>query len=179
MLTRDKCGLLVVDVQGSLALNVHNSSGVLLNIERLIQCCKLLQIPIIWFEQYPKGLGKTVESIASLLPDYPRFEKQHFNALSEPEIAKAIKDSGRTQWLVTGIEAHICVYQTVRGLLARNYDVEVVTDAISSRAEFNVEIAKQKLLQHGAQHTSVEMAVYELLEQAGTSEFKSILPIIK
>jgi nicotinamidase-related amidase len=113
------------------------------------------------------------------LPNYPRFKKQHFNALSEPEIEKAIKDSGRTQWLVTGIEAHIFVYQTVRGLLARNYDVEVVTDAISSRAEFNVLFAKQKLLQHGAQHTCVEMAVYELLEQAGTAEFKSILPLIK
>lgn len=179
MLTRDKCGLIVVDVQGSLALNVHNSDNVLSNIERLIQCCEILQIPIIWFEQYPKGLGKTVDSIASLLPNYPRFEKQHFNALCEPEIEKAIKDSGRTQWLVTGIEAHICVYQTVRGLLAHHYDVEVVTDAISSRAEFNVEVAKQKLLQHGAQHTCVEMAVYELLEQAGTAEFKSILPIIK
>ena len=98
MLTRDKCGLIVVDVQGSLALNVHHSDNVLSNIERLIQCCKILQIPIIWFEQYPKGLGKTVDSIASLLPNYPRFKKQHFNALSEPEIEKAIKDSDRTQW---------------------------------------------------------------------------------
>lgn len=179
MLNTDNCGLVVVDVQGTLALNVSHSDTVLTNIQRLIQCCKVLSIPIIWLEQYPKGLGRTIDEISSLLTDVPVYEKQHFNGLREANIADAIKTSGKKQWLVTGIEAHICVYQTVCGLLELDYHVEVVTDAISSRAASNVELAITKMANRGVQLTSVEMAVYELLQQAGTPAFKAILPLIK
>ena len=179
MLIHDRCGLIVVDVQGTLALSVYNSDKVIANIQRLIQCCQILNIPIIWLEQYPTGLGRTVEDISSLLVNIPCYEKKHFNALLEPSIENAIKDSGKTQWLVTGIEAHICVYQTVCGLLERHYEVEIVTDAITSRALSNVELAVEKMSDEGAKQTSVEMAVYELLKRASTPEFKAILPIIK
>lgn len=179
MLNADSCGLIVVDVQGTLALNVSRSDNVLNNIQRLIQCCQVLNIPIIWLEQYPQGLGRTVDAIASLLTDVPVYEKQHFNGLREPQIADAIGNSGKYQWLVTGIEAHICVYQTVCGLLDHDYYVEVVIDAVSSRAFSNVELSITKMANRGAQLTSVEMAVYELLQQAGTSTFKTILPFIK
>lgn len=179
MLVPEKCGLIVVDVQGSLALNVSNSAVMIANIERLIKCCQILHMPIIWLEQYPKGLGSTVNSIASLLAQNPRHEKVHFNALLEHDVEQSINDSTATQWLVTGIEAHICVYQTVCGLLERHHHVEVVTDAISSRNATNVQLAINKMNSLGAQLTSVEMAVYELLLKAGTPEFKAILPIIK
>ncbi|MEH6443789.1 MAG: isochorismatase family protein [Oceanospirillaceae bacterium] len=178
MLKRKKCGLLLVDVQGDLASMVHNSEQLINRIQVLVQCCEILELPIIWLEQYPQGLGKTVPSISRYLSGAP-LEKVHFNALSETHIKDAILQSRCEQWLVAGIEAHICVYQSVLGLLEQQMHVEVVSDCVSSRTAANVDLALTKMQHYGAKLTSVEMAVYELMEQAKTATFKDILPIIK
>ncbi|MGB0835184.1 MAG: hydrolase [Psychrobium sp.] len=179
MLERENCGLMIVDVQGTLARKVIGSDEIITNIARLAQCARILDLPIIWLEQYPQGLGATVEEISELLDEIPCLEKSHFNAMAEPDIVEAIASTNRLQWLVTGIEAHICVYQTVSSLLAENYHVEVVSDGVSSRKNSNRELALSKMSQLGAKQTSVEMAVYELLKKAGTDTFKKILPLIK
>jgi nicotinamidase-related amidase len=178
MLQKNKCGLLLVDVQGELASMVHNSEQLINRIQVLIQCCKILELPIVWLEQYPCGLGKTVPSISQYLSGAP-LEKTHFNALSEEHIKNAIEQSNCQQWLVAGIEAHICVYQSVLGLLEQQLQVEVVSDCVSSRAVADVDLALTKMQSCGAKLTSVEMAVYELMTEAKTAIFKKILPIIK
>jgi len=179
MLNQDKAGLIIVDVQGKLARMVHESETLLSNIQVLIQGCQILKLPIIWLEQNPQGLGQTVPELRELLKDYQPLEKYTFNACDSRSFIKTITESGVQQWLVCGIEAHICLYQTALGLLSKNYDVEVVVDCISSRSKANVDLALTKLQINGASLTSLEMCLYELVKDSRTEEFKQILPLIK
>jgi len=180
MLSKENCGLIVVDIQGSLARIVQNSDIFIANTRKLIQCCKLLSIPVIWLEQNPQGLGDTIPEISELLSDSITVnEKTHFNALFEESIKKVINDTKKKQWLVAGIEAHVCVYQTVIGLLSEGFETEVVTDCISSRAQSNIDVAVEKMQRQGANITSLEMCVFELMRDAKSAEFKQVLSVIK
>jgi nicotinamidase-related amidase len=114
-----------------------------------------------------------------LLANEKVFEKNTFNALLNTDIEKHVTQLGKRQWLVAGIEAHICVYQSAMGLKQRGFEVEIVTDCISSRAQHNLDLAINKMAQQNIAMTSLEMCVYELMQEAGTTEFKQILPIIK
>lgn len=178
MLQQDNCGLVVVDIQGKLASMVLDN-GYIEQTRKLIQACQMLSMPIIWLEQYPKGLGHTISEIAELLEGIEHFEKLSFGGMQDPTIKKAIQATGRKQWLVCGIETHICVYQTVRGLLADKMTVEVVTDCVSSRSQANLDLGLAKTAALGAGHTSFEMAVYELMKGSDNPQFKSILPLMK
>lgn len=179
MLEKENCGLVLVDVQGSLARMVHNSESMVTQTQKLLKCCQLLSIPIIWLEQYPKGLGATIPELSELMVGNTVNEKIHFNALYEGAIKDKIINSAKQQWLVVGIEAHICVYQTVLGLLNEGLEVEVVSDCISSRLQSNVDIALTKMRDNGASITSVEMCIYELMKNAKVDTFKDVLSIIK
>ncbi len=179
MLHKEKTGLIIVDVQGKLARIVHESETVLGNIQKLIQGCQILNLPIIWLEQNPQGLGKTVPELRAHLKNFQPLEKFTFNACDSSSFIQAIAESDIQQWLICGIEAHICVYQTSLGLLSRDYVVEVVSDCISSRSKANIDLALKKLQKHGASLTSVEMCFYELIKDARKEEFKRILPLIK
>ncbi len=178
MLQQESTGVILVDVQGKLAQMVHESKTVISNIARLIEGAKILELPIIWMEQYPKGLGKTVDEISSLLADYKPIEKFTFSGYADANVRKAIVDSGRKQWLLCGIETHICVYQTALDLLANGFDVEVVQDCVSSRQAENIELAGNKLQSKGVGLTNIEMCLYELLKSSNHSKFKEILKII-
>ncbi len=114
-----------------------------------------------------------------LLEPNQALEKTTFNACESSSFEKAITESGVQQWIVCGIEAHICLYQTALGLLSRDYHVEVVTDCISSRSKANKDLAINNLQKNGASLTSVEMCLFELLKDARKEEFKQILPLIK
>jgi nicotinamidase-related amidase len=179
MLEQEDCGLIVVDVQGSLARIVQHSDLLIDNTRKLIQCCELLSLPVIWLEQNPKGLGATVPELSELMGESAINEKIHFNALCEEPIKKAIKSTNRKRWLVVGIEAHICVYQTVLGLLNEKYEVEVVSDCISSRLQSNIDLALLNMRERGANITSLEMCVFELLKSAKVDSFREVLSIIK
>jgi nicotinamidase-related amidase len=179
MLKIAECGLLVVDVQGKLARMVEHSEQIIANTEKLIKCSQKLDLPIVCLEQNPAGLGKTVPELAELLPANVFYEKHHFNGLQEPTIRDAVTQTGRTHWLVAGIEAHICVYQTVLGLLQQHLTVSVVSDCISSRVQTNIDLALNNMQNHSVNITSVEMAVYELLSSSRHGSFKEILNIIK
>lgn len=179
MLVQEKTGLIIIDVQGKLARMVHNSEKLTDNLEKLIRGCQLLSIPIIWAEQNPKGLGATIPEIEKLFQDQKPIEKFSFNALDNETFKQAIIDSGRKQWLICGIEAHICVYQTAIGLLAYNFEVEIVANCISSRSEESIVIALQKLQHKGASVTNVEMCLYELVKDSRREIFKEILTLIK
>ena len=179
MLLKEDCGLILVDVQGSLARIVQNSDLFIANTKKLIQCCKLLSIPVVWLEQNPKGLGVTIPEISELMSDSTVNEKVHFNALFEESIKEVIKATDKKRWLVAGIEAHICVYQTVFGLLHEGFKVDVVSDCISSRLQSNIDLALIKMRDNGASITSLEMCIYELIKSAKINNFRDILSIIK
>jgi len=172
-------GLLVVDIQGKLARMVQKSELYIQNTSKLVRCVKLLSVPIICIEQNPKGLGETVPEIANLLLDVPLFTKLNFNALNETSIREAIKSSGKKKWLVVGIEAHVCIYQTVLGLLQEGYEVEVVSDCLSSRLQSNIDLALINMREAGAKITSLEMCIFQLMQTCELKQFKSVLSVIK
>ncbi|WP_281559459.1 isochorismatase family protein [Thalassomonas sp. RHCl1] len=179
MLEKENCGLILVDIQGSLARMVQHSELFLANTKKLLQCSKLLAMPVIWLEQNPKGLGATVPEIVELMKGADAIEKFHFNAMCEPQVNKAIKATGRQEWLVAGIEAHICVYQSVLGLLNEGFKVDVVSDCISSRLQSNIDLALIKMRDSGARLTSLEMCIFELMKTSKIENFRKILSIIK
>ena len=179
MLTSKNTGLVVIDIQGNLAQQVFQSEALLHNILTLIKGAKLLALPIIHVEQAPLKLGNTVKSLADELTHYPLISKHTFDACEEASFTRALQESDRENWLVCGIEAHVCVYQSVRGLLNLGYQVELVSDAISSRTHENKSLAMEKLTALGANITGVEMALFELVKDCRLPEFKALLPLIK
>jgi nicotinamidase-related amidase len=178
MLIRDDAVLVVVDVQGKLARLMHEAEALFDQLSRLIRGARALDLPIIVTEQNPDGLGPTIPELAPLLPP-ERIAKRAFSCGGEPAFLAALEATGRRQVLVAGIEAHICVYQTAADLASRGYEVEVVSDAVSSRTAANRAVGLERMRQAGARVTSVEMALFELLGAADGDAFKAILRIVK
>ncbi|MDM5127825.1 hydrolase [Aeromonas salmonicida] len=179
MLTASTTGLLVVDIQGKLARLVEESSALIANSARLVQGAQALGLPVVWLEQNPDKLGPTVPELQPLQSCAPVLTKFSFGALGEPAVAAALARIGRRHWLVCGIEAHICVYQTVLGLLGSGADVSLVVDAVSSRSAANRDLAIAQLATRGARLTSVEMCLYELLGDCRHPAFRPLLALIK
>ncbi|MFB9079180.1 hydrolase [Flavobacterium procerum] len=179
MLQLENTGLIVIDVQGKLARIVNESNRMITNIEKLIRGSQILSLPIIWAEQNPKGLGDTVPELKELLKNNHSIEKFYFNALDNEEFKEAILKTKRKQWIVCGIETHICVYQTILGLLENGFEVEIAADCVSSRSKENSEMALAKLQNCGACLTNVEMCLYELMKSSKNENFKEILNLIK
>lgn len=179
MLSKEQTVFVLVDVQGKLAKIVHESEALLENLQNLIKGLKILEIPIVWLEQYPQGLGPTNERLTELLEGFKPIPKITFDACKNPTFIEAMKKTGRSQVLIAGIETHICVYQTAMGLKALGYEVQAVADAVSSRTLANKEIGLEKMKSAGIPLTSVEMAIYELMETGEGENFKQILKILK
>jgi nicotinamidase-related amidase len=130
-------------------------------------------------EQYPQGLGPTVSEITRLLPEVKPITKVSFSCCQEAAFPAAMEASKRKQVLLTGIEAHVCVYQTALDLLSGGYEVQVVADCVSSRAPFNRDIGLNRICAAGGSATSVETALFELLRVAKGDKFKEISKIVK
>ena len=171
--------LLVIDVQGKLARLVHEPDTIIKNIQILTQGMKLLGVPAILTEQYPAGLGRTIDELRPFVSDLPLHEKLTFSCFADSSTQKAVIDSHRTDIIVCGIEAHVCVYQTVQDLLRHGYHVHVITDAISSRSESNLHLAIRKMESMGAVLSSTEMILFELLHTSGTETFKAISKLVR
>ncbi|MFG0774164.1 hydrolase [Vibrio plantisponsor] len=179
MLNKENSGLIIVDVQGKLARLVSNSDVVISNCAKLIQGAQVLGLPIIWLEQNPEKLGQTVNELRALLIDHSPIAKFTFDAYRDPNFVEAIKTSGKTSWLICGIEAHICVYQTAVHLKNIGFEVNLVSDCVSSRDQSNKDLAIHKLAGSGVDITGLEMCLYELVEDCRAPEFKKILNLIK
>jgi nicotinamidase-related amidase len=179
MLTTAHSLLLVIDVQGKLADLAWRSEMIQKNVGVLIEGSKVLKIPVVATEQYPKGLGSTIESIATLLGNAPVIEKDSFSCCGAHEFQFKLTELHKTDIIVCGIETHVCVYQTVRDLLALGYNVHLVTDAVSSRTEENWKLGVRKCETLGAKLTSTEMILFELLQVSGTEQFKAISKLVK
>lgn len=179
MLNKEDTVFVLVDVQGNLAGLVHDKQTLFSNIQKLIKSFQVLDIPIIWVEQTPDAIGETIVQIASLIPELKPISKTTFSAAKNAEFMAALKKTGRKQVLVAGIESHVCVYQTAVDLHQQNYDVEIVSDAVSSRTQSNKQIALLKMQNKGLSLSSTEMALFELIGDAQSKEFKQIIKIIK
>lgn len=178
MITVENSALMIVDVQGKLAEQVQGSSELLNNLSILIQGAKLLSIPIVWVEQLPDKLGSTHPEVSQHLSG-KAFEKSTFSAWSNNEIRSEIENINRRNWIVAGIECHICVYQTVRELLKMHYKVHVVNDAVSSRKLENKNIGLEAMKSAGAYMTSTEMVLFELQQKAEGDVFKQLIKLVK
>ena len=179
LLRKDDTLLVIVDIQTKLLNVIFEKERVLSSCGKLIRAAKILEIPMIMTEQYPKGMGPTDPEILKLLQDTKAIEKLHFSCCGAEDFNKKIEESGKKQTIVIGIEAHVCVLQTVHDLPHQGYLVYVPYDAVSSRKESDYKNALDRMRQAGAVIGSVESAIFELLEKAGTPVFKEISKIIK
>lgn len=178
MFTVENACLVVIDVQGKLAKIVDESEAVIQNIAKLVQAMKALEVPVLWLEQIPNLLGGTSLEISQHMQGQP-IAKKAFSAYNDEAFKEAVSASGRTQFILTGIETHICVYQTARQLKEQGVEVEVVADAVSSRTKVNRDIGLTKMQALGILPTSTEMILYELLQTAEHPHFKTILKLVK
>ena len=179
MFSIDNTVALLVDVQGKLARMMCDNDTLFDSLEIFIKGMKILGIPIIWMEQIPSKLGPTVDEIQQLMADNSPIAKDSFSCCSEPAFMEKFDALSRNQVLVTGIETHICVFQTARDLVVKGCDVQVVSDCVSSRTQDNKAVGLQRIVQAGAQITSVEMIFFELLQRAKGEHFKQIIHLIK
>jgi nicotinamidase-related amidase len=175
--------LLVVDVQEKLAAAMPEPtmSELVKNAGILLETAEALGVGVLASEQYPKGLGATMPSIAGKLAEMgvQPLPKMAFDACSELTIARALADSGARNVVVIGMEAHVCVFQTARELVKRGYATYVVADAVASRREENRRIGLALCERAGAFVTATETVAFDLLEHAGTGAFKAISKLVR
>ena len=178
-LDRNNAALLIIDIQERLAVVMDKKDQVVRNTLHLVELAKMLNIPVVVTEQYPKGLGRTLPEIASALPSYLPIEKISFNCCGEASFNDQIARLGRKKIIVTGMETHICVLQTGLGLLQEGFHVHLVADAVCSRTKANWRSGLELIRDAGAVITNTETVLFQLLGVAGTPEFKAISNRIK
>jgi nicotinamidase-related amidase len=185
-----RAALVIVDVQDRLAAVMPAREALERNVVVLCEAARRFGIPVVLSEQYPKGLGATTAAVAAAVeavngPDRGahRLEKLEFSVCDAagfgPLVAAGGPLAGRDQWIVAGMETHVCVWQTVRGLRGRGASVHVVADAVASRTDANKAIGLDLARAAGAVITSTETVVFDLLHRAGTDDFKALSLLIK
>lgn len=179
-LEREKSGLLVVDVQEKLFPLVDRHCEVGKTIQKAIQGFQSLSLPIVVSEQYPQGLGHTIPSLSSLIGEgNMTIEKTSFSCLGHDTNRNELLSLPIEQWVVVGIEAHVCVLQTVKDLLRAGKQVVVLNDAISSRSVFDFSTAIAEMRDCGARISSTETVLFELVHDSKAAEFKALSELIK
>lgn len=190
ILNRENSILLVIDLQEKLVPEIRNVDYVLANSERLVRAAKILDVPRLVTEQYPRGIGQTVSRIGGLIEPTEVVEKITFSAMGEDSFRDRMKGRGRTDFVLIGVEAHVCVLQTALGLLMAIQDsdqpgfdpasqVYMVSDAVGSRRDASLEAALSRFSASGGRVVTSEMVMFEWLERAGTDQFRQVLPLIK
>ncbi|ACA58964.1 hydrolase [Candidatus Desulforudis audaxviator] len=178
-LDKTNAALVIIDIQDRLAAAMKVKNEVIKNCLHLIELSKMLNIPIVVTEQYPKGLGRTLVEIKEQLPVYQPIEKLTFSCCEEPNFLNEIKKLDKMSIILTGMETHICVLQTCIGLLREGFNVHIVRDAVCSRAKENWKTGIEFMRDAGAAITCTETVLFQLLKVAGTEEFKAISKKIK
>ena len=179
LLTADQSVLIVIDVQERLAPAMHGLSDCLRNTEILMRAAARLGVPVIVTEQYPKGLGRTVESLAALAAPESVVEKITFSATGSDDFDQRLDALGRPEPVICGIEAHVCVLQTALRLRDRGQRAWLVRDATTSRRPESAAAALERAARAGVEPVTTEMVVFEWMRQAGTPEFRELSALIK
>jgi len=178
-MNKEDTALVIVDVQEKFVPVIRNIDNVISNIIKLIKSFQITDVPIIVTEQYSKGLGKTISEIKNELKYYEPIEKIEFDCFDNSNFDKIINNKKIKNIVLCGIESHVCVIQTLIDGVKKGYNVYLVKDAISSRKESDFEIAVERAKQEDAKVASTEMVIFQLLEKAGSDEFKEIIEIVK
>ncbi len=178
-LSAKDCVFLLIDVQEKLLPAIFNKDQVLFESERLLRSASVMKIPVLATEQYPKGLGGTVEPLASLLDPAEVLSKTTFSCFGADGFAAALERQERRTVVIFGIESHICLFATAMEMKRRGYCPVVAEEACGSRKAAHHEMAMRNLLAAGVPVLPVETIVYQLLYRSGTPEFKSLLPLFK
>ena len=171
--------LVVIDIQGTLAQKMYDKPFFIENLKKMIKCAQILNVPILVTEQIPQKLGPTLPEVAELFDDFQPIPKASFSCCGEPEFMKKFNAIGRTQILLTGIEAHVCVYQTAIALKSLGYEVDLLADCISSRIAENKRIAIERMKTEGIKLTTAEMALFELMKIAEGEKFREMVKVVK
>ncbi|NMA82608.1 MAG: isochorismatase family protein [Epulopiscium sp.] len=177
-LDKDQTTLMIIDIQDRLVPAMSVGERVINNTHILLTAAKEFNMPVVTTEQYPKGLGSTVAALKENIDPTYFFDKISFTAYTE-EVKEALKKIGRKKIIITGMETHICVFQTVRDLLAADYEVFLVSDAVCSRTQENHTNGLALMEKMGAVITNTETIIFDLLKEAGTPEFKVLSKLIK
>lgn len=178
-LDRDRCVLVVIDIQERFRDLIHDVETVLESTDRLVRFGQQLDIPVLVTEHYPRGLGVTVPELRELFRPFKPLEKIHFSCAQDAGFGEALVASGRDQVILTGIESHVCVYQTAFDLLRRDLQVAVAEDAVSSCSNRNRQLGLDRMRELGVQIMGSQMIMFEILRQAGTPDFKTVAPLLK
>jgi nicotinamidase-related amidase len=178
-IVRAQAGLLVIDLQERLAPAMHEPGRLKQNAGRLVRGAAILGLPLVVTEQYRKGLGPTLPEISAALPGVAPIDKLTFSAARAAGTRESLAARGVRDVVLCGIETHVCVAQTCLDLLADGLRLFVVADAVSSRAPDNWRFGLERMRDAGAAIVSTEMVLFELLERAGTEEFKQVQALIK
>lgn len=179
ILKKETTALLIIDLQERILPVISNIDAVLENTTKLIKGFKILQLPIYFTEQYPKGLGPTSQKILNELNGYSAIHKMSFSCSGAIDLFDELHYKKLSQVAVCGVESHVCVQQTVLDLIENNFQVDVAADAVSSRRETDYNLALERMRTSGAEVTTTESILFELLEVCGTPEFKEISKIVK
>jgi nicotinamidase-related amidase len=180
-LDSDRAALVVIDVQEKLCLAMDDKvlRKMTKNIGILLEGARELNLPVLITEQYVKGLGATIAELKEKAGDAPCFEKMTFSSCGSPEFIEKLKETGRTQIIITGMETHVCVLQTVIELRDAGFEVHVVKDAVMSRCKRNWQTAMEAMSLTGAVPTSTESVLFQLLKVAGTEAFKKLSKLVR
>lgn len=179
-LLRQDVGLLVIDVQEKLCPHVENFCHIIQAIQKTVRGFQILGLPIFVTEQYPQGLGSTLTPLKGILgKDQHYCVKTAFSCLDDETTKKEILSQPIKQWVLIGIEAHVCVFQTAKDLLANHKQVTVLNDAIGSRSIYDFSTAIAELRDSGVRVSSTETVLFELLRDSKAAEFKEISQLIK
>ncbi len=183
LIDRARTHLLVIDVQERLLPAMSEPQPALANCMRLVQAAAHLSLPVTVSQQYPKGIGPTVEELRRLLPNGAAvLDKLAFSCVRDAGLRMRIEQlaaDGRDQVLVCGIEAHVCVLQTALEIAATGLSCFVAADATASRVQASKDIAMARMQGAGVTIVTSEMAIFEWLGQAGTADFKALMPLVK
>jgi nicotinamidase-related amidase len=178
-LQKNKSVLFIVDIQEKLAVVMKERKKTVANCILLIEAAKLLDIPVLLTEQYPKGLGTTVREIQDVLPSYEPLEKITFDCCKDDGFLEKVRLLGKKHIILTGMETHVCVLQTCLSLLKEKYNVHLAGDAVCSRKKDDHLAGREMMRDAGAVVSCTETVLFQLLERAGTTEFREIARRIK
>lgn len=178
-LKREDCVLVLVDLQKTLLEPCVRSEEVKKNCGALIEVCKVFKIPVIFTTHNAEKLGGFVPELLNMVENPLVINKVEFSCFENENIRKAVESLNRKTVILAGIESHVCIFHTGANALRLGYRVDLVTDAVSSRSEENRLIGIKRLEQAGAVMSSTEMVIFELLNRAGTDEFRKLLPLLK
>jgi len=179
MISRSEAALIVIDIQGNLFQAMQDRENLLGNAVKVIRGAKIFNLPIIITEQIPEKLGQTIPALAQELNGIKSIDKESFSCWGNNLFREKLESLGRSKVILLGIESHVCVYQTTIDLMSNGYGVWVVADAVSSRTKANSDIGLAAMKSAGANLTSTEMVLFELLRSAGDAQFKDIYKIVK